>query len=122
MPESWKFSALKTGSGDVLLDWLNGDAKLQARLDSYLRRLKEMNPPWPFPIYRPLGSGVGEIRFDLRKVEHRVYGFFGPGRREFTVILASSDKKTQKRDIQTAKELRAAYQLNRPTTEPYDVT
>lgn len=118
MDKPHKFAAVKTSSGNVLSDWLGEDVRLKARMDSYLRRLKVMDT-WPMPYYRPLGGGVGEIRFDLAKVEHRLYGYFSHG--EFIIVLASSNKKTQKQDIQTAKKLRAACQLSAPATEAYDV-
>ena len=119
MAKSHKFAAVKTGSGNVLSDWLGGNTRLKARMDVYLRRLKVMDGQWPMPYYYPLGGGIGEIRFDLMKVEHRLYGYFAQG--EFIIVLASSNKKKQKQDIQTAKNLKASYQLSAPATETYDV-
>ena len=77
--------------------------------------------PWPFPHYEPLGGGIGAIRFDFNKIEHRLYGYFGSSSDQFTIVLASSDKKRQRRDIAAAKELKKQYDLHRPDVEEYDV-
>jgi putative component of toxin-antitoxin plasmid stabilization module len=77
--------------------------------------------PWPFPYYNPLGDGVGEIRLDLVNVEHRLYGFFGIRPDEFTVLIASSDKKRQQRRIQEAKKLKKQMNKSPFKTEVYSV-
>lgn len=115
----WKFRAVRTLHGNVISDWLGSDTKLRARMSSYLGRLKVMRVPWPYPYYNPLGGGVGEIRFDLRNVEHRLYGCFGPNPGEFTVLIASSDKKKQTLLIQEAKKLKKCFDQNRLETEEY---
>ncbi len=48
-----------------------------------------------------------------------MYGYFS-GRR-FAVVLASSDKKAQKRCIKLAKRLRKQYDIAAPELEDYDV-
>ncbi len=88
-------------------------------MDVLLRRLRIIPVPWPMPYYRPLGNGVGEIRFDLRKEEHRLYGYFAT--EEFIVILASSGKRKQNQSIQNAKKLKEKYNLAAPKLEDYDV-
>ena len=97
------------------------DRGLQARMDSYLRRLKVLPLPWPFPLYRPLGGGIGEIRFDLGKVEHRLYGYFGPRSNQFTIMLAASGKGNQQAKISAAKKLNKKYQVAAPEVDDYDV-
>lgn len=119
MKHPWQFAGVVTNSGDVIRDWLGRDPELQARMDVQLRRLRLMPLPWPMPYYRPLGDGVGEIRFDLRKVEHRLYGYFES--RQFVVVLASSDKKAQKASIASAKKLKKQYDQKQPKVKGYDV-
>lgn len=119
MAVQWAFRAVKTTRGDVISDWLRSDVRLRARVDSFLRRLRELPVPWPPTYYGTLGDGIGEIRIDMGKVEHRLYGFFGPS--EFTVLLASSDKKSQQRLIQAAKKLKRRYDLSPMKTEGYIV-
>jgi putative component of toxin-antitoxin plasmid stabilization module len=119
MPFAWKIAAVRTSSGNVISDWLGRNPELQARVDAQLRRMVEMPGIWPMPYYRPLGEGVGEIRVDMRKVEHRMYGYFAS--RMFVVVLASSDKKTQQRYIKSAKKLKKQYFIAAPELENYDV-
>lgn len=117
----WTFRAVRTQSGNVLTDWFGTDKKLQARMDRYLGCLQQMPGHWPMPYYRHLGDGIGEIRFDLRNVEHRLYGYFGPGQRDFTVVFAGSGKKEQDKHIKSAKKLKRQYEITVPELENYDV-
>lgn len=110
---------MRTTSRNVIIDWLGRNRELQARVDALLRRVVVMPIPWPMPYYRPLGDGIGEVRIDLRNVEHRLYGYFAA--RGFAVILASSDKKAQKRCIKLAKKLKKQYDIAAPELEDYDV-
>jgi putative component of toxin-antitoxin plasmid stabilization module len=123
MNTDWRFASLKTGSGNVLKDFLSKDAQLQARVDSFLRRLRVLPVPWP-PTYcdTRMGGGVVELRVDFRKVEYRFYGAFAPGSHQFTVILAGSGKKRQQKMINAAKQLKTTLDLNRTwIVEDYDV-
>jgi len=55
-------------------------------------------------------------------VEYRFYGTFGPGSHQFTVILASADKKRQQKTINAAKDRKKSLDLNRAwIVEDYDV-
>ena len=54
-------------------------------------------------------------------MEHRLYGFFGPGQGEFTILIASSDKKKQNSTINDAKKLKKQYERAMPELETYDV-
>lgn len=35
---------------------------------------------WGLPSYRPLDNGLGEIRFNVKNVQYRVFGSFAPNR------------------------------------------
>jgi putative addiction module killer protein len=89
----------ETPSGTVPFDdWLNGlrDAKGRARIQVRLDRLENGN----FGDCDPVGEGVFELRMD-----------FGPGYRAYfaeenatiVLLLIGGDKKTQVKDIKTAK-------------------
>ena len=101
------------------MDWLSKDEALHAKVDVTLRRLQFMGPKWPMPYYRPLGGGVGEIRLDESKVEHRIYGYFSG--RSFVAIFCESGKKQQKESIKHAKNLKKQFDKTPPPTEPYHV-
>jgi putative addiction module killer protein len=74
------------------------DPRARARIDARVRRLSLGNPG----DVKPLGDGASEMRID-----------YGPGYRVYfiqrgsavVVLLAGGDKRTQDRDIQTARLL-----------------
>jgi putative addiction module killer protein len=74
------------------------DQQARARILARVRRLSLGNPG----DVRPVGEGVSELRID-----------YGPGYRVYftqrgatlIVLLVGGDKRTQRRDIETAKEL-----------------
>lgn len=126
MKAVWELMVSATESSTVLESWFRDyerkhkNKELRARTDSYLRRLVVTPGKWPFPLYRPLGD-IGEIRFDLKNIEYRIYGYFGPGSRQFTVIKACSGKQSQQQDISNAKKLKKQMDKINPKLEKYDV-
>lgn len=85
---------------DVYARWFERlrDRRARARIDIRIRRLSLGNPG----DVRPVGDGVSEMRID-----------YGPGYRVYyvsrgeslVVLLAGGDKRSQARDIATAREL-----------------
>ena len=85
---------------DVYANWFKRlrDRQAKARILAHIRRLSLGNPGDSAPV----GEGVSEMRID-----------YGPGYRVYykkrgktvAVLLAGGDKRTQKRDIERAKEL-----------------
>jgi putative component of toxin-antitoxin plasmid stabilization module len=126
----WEFNALVDSSGNVITRWYlayekkNKNRALRARADVYLRRLRIIDVPWPFPLYLPLGDGVGEIRFDLNKVEYRILGYFGPGSRQYLMLLGATHRTKRyvpEKAIERAKQLKKDFDGYTPTMEKYDV-
>jgi putative addiction module killer protein len=82
--------------------WLSSlrDQRALARIVSRIERLATGNPG----DWRPVGTGVSELRID-----------YGPGYRVYytqrgtalIILLAGGDKRTQQRDIGRAKNLAA---------------
>jgi putative addiction module killer protein len=74
------------------------DARARVRIEARIRRLSLGN----FGDVRPVGEGVSEMRID-----------YGPGYRVYfvqrgaalVVLLAGGDKRTQDRDLETARAL-----------------
>jgi putative addiction module killer protein len=74
------------------------DGRARVRIEARIRRLSLGN----FGDVRPVGEGVSEMRID-----------YGPGYRVYfvqrgaalVVLLAGGDKRTQDRDIETARAL-----------------
>lgn len=85
---------------DTYSDWFEAlhDRQARARINVRIRRLSLGNPG----DVKPVGEGVSELRIDYGP-GYRVY-FIQRGR-EVVILLAGGDKRTQDRDIQTAREL-----------------
>ena len=85
---------------EVYAKWLDGlrDVRARARILVRVERLAAGNPG----DVRPVGEGVSELRIDYGP-GYRVY-FKTQGRR-IVVLLAGGDKRTQRRDIETALRL-----------------
>ena len=81
-------------------DWLDNLSDLQARARVQVRieRLAMGNPG----DVEPVGEGVSEMRID-HGPGYRVY--YTKRRQEIYVLLTGGDKRTQRRDIQTALRL-----------------
>ncbi|MGY6710740.1 MAG: type II toxin-antitoxin system RelE/ParE family toxin [Rhizobiaceae bacterium] len=78
------------------------DRAAQARIVSRIMRLED----GLFGDAKPVGDGVGELRVDVGP-GYRVY-FFRAGLIT-VVVLAGGDKRTQRRDIATAKKRAAEW-------------
>ena len=74
------------------------DRQARARILVRIRRLSLGNPG----DVRPVGEGVSEMRIDYGP-GYRVY--FTRSGEELVVLLAGGDKRTQDRDIQSARDL-----------------
>jgi putative addiction module killer protein len=85
---------------EIFARWFDGlrDSRARMRVQARIRRLSIGNPG----DVRPVGEGVSEMRID-----------YGPGYRVYyirrgdalVVLLAGGDKRTQDRDIATARAL-----------------
>ena len=89
----WTFYDYILPSGkNEIADWVRGElsveaeAKFEARLD-HLGAVE--NNEWKKPYIYPLRDcgGISEIRFDVDKKQHRVFGFFGSERHEYIMVL-----------------------------------
>jgi putative addiction module killer protein len=85
---------------EVYAKWLDGlrDTRARARVLVRVERLATGNPG----DVRPVGEGVSELRIDYGP-GYRVY--FKQQSRTIVVLLAGGDKRTQSRDIETARRL-----------------
>ncbi len=79
-------------------EWLNSlkDKRVKATVDARLIRVRKGN----LGLCRSLGEGLWELKFDLGP-GFRIY--FGQHGDSIVVLLHGGDKKTQSRDIETAK-------------------
>jgi putative addiction module killer protein len=79
--------------------WLDNlrDQRAAAKIEVRVRRIRLGN----LGYWDPVGEGVGEIKIDYGP-GYRVY--FGRVGSTIVVLLCGGDKKTQKKDIERAKE------------------
>lgn len=89
----WTFYDYVSQSGsNAIADWVQnelsakGEEKFEARLD-YLGGVERHE--WGRPHFSLLKNcdGISEIRFDVDKVEYRVFGFFRHERHEYAMVL-----------------------------------
>ena len=85
---------------DKFSNWLHqlADRRARARVEARVRRLTLRNPG----EVKPVGEGVSEMRID-HGPGYRVY-FMQLGK-QFVLLLAGGDKRTQVQDIKAAIEL-----------------
>ena len=85
---------------EIYVKWLDGlrDTRARARVLVRVERLATGNPG----DVRSVGEGVSELRIDYGP-GYRVY--FKQQSRTIFVLLAGGDKRTQSRDIETARRL-----------------
>lgn len=88
---------------EVFSKWLASlrDGIARARIAARVRRLALGNPG----DVRPVGEGVSELRID-HNPGYRVY--FAQRRAVLVVLLCGGNKRTQDRDIRTAKTMATA--------------
>ena len=88
---------LTAGSRSPYREWLDGlDMKVRARIQARILRFETGN----LGDHRAVGDGVFESRLDLGP-GYRIY--FGLAGEHVLVLLGGGDKRTQKRDIRSAK-------------------
>ena len=83
---------------EIYVKWLDGLRDTRARVLVRVERPATGNPG----DVRPVGEGVSELRIDYGP-GYRVY--FKQQSRTIVALLAGGDKRTQSRDIETARRL-----------------
>ena len=94
----WTYRCYVVSTDDVLDQWrktYEADDKLLARLDTRLRFLQQQpRDKWVRPYFDTLSgecSGLGEVRFEHRNIQHRIIGF-ASGQMEFCFVFAAIEK------------------------------
>jgi putative addiction module killer protein len=89
---------------ELFARWFDGlrDARARRRIQARIDRLETGNPG----DVKPVGGGISELRIDYGP-GYRVY-FIQRGR-TLLILLAGGDKRTQRQDIATARELARSF-------------
>jgi hypothetical protein len=96
--KSWRFMDYCSEAGNNLIkEWYRRqDEAVQADFDVTLNNLAG-TVDWrglkEFKALHGKHRGLGEIRFKTNNVQYRPVGFFGPGRREFTLLVGCKKKQ-----------------------------
>ncbi len=108
----WKIKKYVITDGVCPFDeWFNKlDSALQVRIDVRLDRVSLGN----FGDSKSLEGGIFELRFQFG-AGYRVY--FGLEGNQVVLLLVGGSKKTQKKDIKTARHLWKAYQQEQGETQ-----
>jgi hypothetical protein len=84
------------GGRDMIDDWYNRQTdEVRAALDAALEFLVQRpRNEWRRPEFDLLSGKlreIGEIRLKVHR-QYRIFGFFGPGRMDFTLLIGASKK------------------------------
>jgi len=91
----WRFlDYCSPGGNNLIEEWYFGlPEEAQAEFDVTLKTLSIVEDWRGLSEFKHLGrDGLCEIRFKSANVQYRPAGFFGPGRRVFTIYVGSSKK------------------------------
>lgn len=89
----WVFRTYRRSSGrDDVRDWFAGlDRTGRAAVLNVLQYLRDHPRDYwlrpDFDVLHGKCQGLGEVRFKLERVQHRLIGHFGPWRMSFTFLL-----------------------------------
>jgi len=104
---AWRFfDYVNARNENEILAWISSlPKKAQAKIDNRILVLQAYEGSWP-PLYVSALKGykdIFELRIGFSGVQYRPLGFFGPGEREFTLLIGAIEKgKLSRRDCETA--------------------
>jgi hypothetical protein len=96
MAQIWAFRCYRSERGiDEIRAWYDRQTpRVRGKFLSRLKTLGQFQPhEWVLPYFRWLHGeceGIGEVRFEVMRVQHRPLGFQGPGR-VFTLVISASE-------------------------------
>lgn len=108
----WIFRVFKSERGeDVIGKWLNElPIRVQVKIRTRLAYL-EATEYWKRPEFDKLTGyeKLHEIRVEFSNVQYRVIGCYGPGRKEFTMLIGAVEKgnKLEPREALSIAEKRS---------------
>jgi hypothetical protein len=110
--ETWKFFDFLDGRGvNLIRQWLDGSdvpEKASAKIDARILYMQTVRL-WPEQYVSSLDGwpDLVELRVVSAGSQYRPIGFYGPGRREFTLVLGAIEKgKLPRRVLQAADDNR----------------
>ena len=98
----WRFRVFKEAGVDVIEEWLTSlPPNIEERFRTYLVYMSNTQN-WVRPYFDKLKGyeNLYEIRVSS-KIQYRLLGCFGPGRREFTLLIGATKSGASKRKSAT---------------------
>lgn len=98
MPARWQVRCYFSPDGiDQIHAWYDEQSyKVQGKFLSRLKALMQLDlSEWKLPLFRWLHSEcvpLGEVRFEVQKVQHRPLGYRGPGPNVFTLTFCATEQ------------------------------
>jgi len=121
----WRFLDYVNARGqNEIRDWLVSlPKKAQAKIDNRILTLRAYEGPWPPQYVSALTGyeGIYELRVVASGVQYRPLGFFGPGEREFTLLIGAVEKGKLSRSVcETACRRRQEVLADRSRTREHE--
>lgn len=101
MARRWEFRCYQSPDGvDQIHAWYDQQSrKVQGKFLSRLKTLAQLDfSEWKLPLFRWLHGEcvpLGEVRFEVQKVQHRPLGYRGPGPYVFTLTFCASEQSNR---------------------------
>src|SRR5713226_93598 len=99
-PRDWKFWDFRQNGEDVIDTWLATlSDRAQEMFNALLKNNRKVANPIDWLGLKPLKGGdpqkerIWELRFSADNFQYRVLGYFGPGKREATLLLGCYHKQ-----------------------------
>lgn len=92
MKKYWIIKAFK-GSRNEIIEWLNSlEPNHKQKVEAFIRRL-EIIEKWDSKYFTPLVGyhRIYEIKIKFKNVLYRPLGCYGPGRKEFTLLIGAKE-------------------------------
>jgi hypothetical protein len=107
-------------SVNIVKNWLDQLAiKAKAKLNTRLNTLEQLDPiEWGkcnTEVLKGDKDGLVAVRVEYNKIQYRILGYYGPGRREFTLLACCTERNNKYIPLtigRTAFEHRAAVEAN----------
>ncbi len=104
-------------------DWQKGIPKKARYKLRWVMNYMKVTETWTNTKYfKLLSDGVGEIRFEIHNRQFRPLGCYGPGKREFTILIGAEEKGNRLKPpgvLETAKERRELVLHNKEYSDEY---
>lgn len=103
--KEWTFKIFGEKKSDVD-DWMNNDlsSKAHARMDTIINHM-EITKDWTRTAYfSPIRGhrGIYEIKFTVQSIQYRPLGCYGPGKKEFTILIGAKEQGDRFNPIRAA--------------------